>query len=307
MLSFSKTALGLTLLTGIALTAAPVAHAQQLNLGREFPAANGTGTLTDTGTTASGLYNYSAGTTKKPLSSQNDYDAWLVYASSTANVSGGSIFNLSAVDSSTANVSGGKITDALVTNGTSTANVSGGRLESLVSRGNSTVNFSGGSIHLYLLTEDSSTADISGGTMGALDTTGTSTANVSGGGFGYISITDNSEANVTGGVISSYFATYSSGVLNLFGTGLTETFLTKGGGYKEYQLAGTLQNGDLLNAPYYDYGGTINLYPSAAVPEASSVVSLGLLLVLGLGGIVINRRCKAGAARFREGYRSRLK
>lgn len=33
------------------------------------------------------------------------------------------------------------------------------------------------------------------------------------------------------------------------------------------------------------------------VPEASSVVSLGLLLLLGLGGIAVSRRRKAGAAR----------
>ena len=35
----------------------------------------------------------------------------------------------------------------------------------------------------------------------------------------------------------------------------------------------------------------------APVPEASSFVSLGLLLVLGMGGIAVSRRCKAGAAR----------
>ena len=41
----------------------------------------------------------------------------------------------------------------------------------------------------------------------------------------------------------------------------------------------------------------ISVTDAAPVPEASSVVSLGLLLVLGLGGVAVSRRRKAGAAR----------
>jgi len=40
-----------------------------------------------------------------------------------------------------------------------------------------------------------------------------------------------------------------------------------------------------------------NIQFGSPVPEASSFVSLGLLLLLGLGGVAVSRRRKAGAAR----------
>ena len=41
----------------------------------------------------------------------------------------------------------------------------------------------------------------------------------------------------------------------------------------------------------------LSVTDTSPVPEASSVVSLGLLLLLGLGGVAVSRRLKAGAAR----------
>ena len=45
------------------------------------------------------------------------------------------------------------------------------------------------------------------------------------------------------------------------------------------------------------YLDDISVTAASPVPEASSVVSLGLLLLLGLGGVAVSRRRKAGAAR----------
>jgi MYXO-CTERM domain-containing protein len=66
-------------------------------------------------------------------------------------------------------------------------------------------------------------------------------------------------------------------------------------GYTEYTVTGTLQSGDALDATYDDYGGTLefNGVPASPVPEASTVSSLGLLLVLGLGGVAVARRRRA--------------
>jgi hypothetical protein len=42
-------------------------------------------------------------------------------------------------------------------------------------------------------------------------------------------------------------------------------------------------------------GGFLIVSPAAAVPEASTTVSFGLLLALGLGGVVIAKKKKACA------------
>ena len=61
-------------------------------------------------------------------------------------------------------------------------------------------------------------------------------------------------------------------------------------------ISATLANGDTLNTTFLMYNGKINLNigtPPAAVPETSSVVSLGLLLLLGVGGIAFAARRKS--------------
>ena len=103
-----------------------------------------------------------------------------------------------------------------------------------------------------------------------------------------------STANVSGGSIQ-YLTTDGGGTIDLFGTGFTETFEgDPQGSILQYNVTGTLQDGTAINATYDFLGG--NLIFSSPVPEASSVMSLGILLVLGLGGLAVSARRKAQAA-----------
>jgi hypothetical protein len=194
--------------------------------------------------------------------------------------SGGSITGfLNILGISTANVTGGNI-KGLSTYDTSTANVTGGSINDLYTQGTSTTNVSGGSITGFLNASSSGTTNVSGGSINGLSTYNTSKANVTGGSFTYLETSDTS-------------------VLDLFGTGFSETLLGSGSGYKTYNVMGTLQNSDLLNATYYAFGGTLkfNGVPAAAaVPEASTTASFGLLLALGLGGLVIAKKRKKQSA-----------
>ena len=119
-----------------------------------------------------------------------------------------------------------------------------------------------------------STAHVSGGRISELVTYATSTANVNGGSFDQLE-------------------TYDTSVLDLFGTGLSETFLESDSDYQLNDVTGTLQDGDSLNALYFDYGGKLSF--NSPVPEVSSVVSLGVLLMLGLGGMAVNARRRKSA------------
>lgn len=303
-----KAGFGPALLTAAALSAAllcgPAAQAQTLELGQfGSTTLSGIATLTATGTTASGTYNYSSEKTGKPLASQNSYSHWYVSSQSTANITGGSIGTLNTYDTSTTNVSGGNIGELDIRQN-STVNISGGSSSALITYDTSTVNISGGnfnsggSFNGYLLTTGPSTVNISGGNFNYLSIEEISTANVSGGNFNYFNTFGSSTANVIGGSIIN-LETLDTSVLNLFGTDFSETFLGSGSGYQLYNVMGTLQNGNPLNASYYDAGGTLefNGVPANAVPEASSVVSLSLLLMLGLGGLAASaRRRKVPAA-----------
>ena len=65
--------------------------------------------------------------------------------------------------------------------------------------------------------------------------------------------------------------------------------------WDHYSNTATNQNNDFGNGA--DLAFTANFAPSAPVPEASTTVSLGLLLALGLGGLVIAaKRKKASSA-----------
>ncbi len=69
-----------------------------------------------------------------------------------------------------------------------------------------------------------------------------------------------------------------------------------------YTITGTLQNGDALNAEYSNYGGMLefNGVPAAPVPESSTTVSLGLLLMLGLGGMTAAAKRKRSAVQAQQ-------
>ena len=288
----------LALLTGAAL-AAPAALAQSASLvvGGGSGKYNGAVTLTDAGTTASGIYDYYDAGSGTPLSSQNRYDHWFVDSASAASVSGGSIRELNAFDTSTVSVSGGTI-DTF--NDYSVVGVSGGDVSYLNVYGTAVIG--GGKVGIIKVA-DTGTAVVTGASIALLGTYNNSGANISGGGISYLLAQGASMASVSGGDISNLY-TYDTSVLDLLGSGLaarlTGTFQDfPSGTYSQYQITGTLRNGDALNATYFDHGGTLEFNGVAAVPsvpEASSIVSLGLLLGLGLGGAAVGRRRRATQA-----------
>ena len=77
------------------------------------------------------------------------------------------------------------------------------------------------------------------------------------------------------------------------------TLIAPGSGFELESAAGISDTG-FITGYGYNSSGQINAFllrPNAPVPEASSVVSLGLLLVLGMGGLVVAaRRKKVGAS-----------
>ena len=61
-------------------------------------------------------------------------------------------------------------------------------------------------------------------------------------------------------------------------------------------ITGIFQDNNTATILSYEmYGGTLNIKSPAAVPEASTTVSFGLLLALGLGGVVLARKKSAVA------------
>lgn len=158
----------------------------------------------------------------------------------------------------------------------------------------------GGSISSFLGLSGTSTATLNGGSVNQVLSSDTSTTNVYGGTVTIIHEIGGSTANVYGGVVPT-FETDEASILDVFGTGLTETFL----GFNPatglspatsfYALTGTLSDGSALNAQYADVGGILlfnGVVAAPAVPEASTTVSFGLLLALGLGGLVIAAKRK---------------
>lgn len=99
-------------------------------------------------------------------------------------------------------------------------------------------------------------------------------------------------STIAGGATRAFV--FSNGVM----TDLN-TLIMPGSGFTLVQASG-ISNTGFITGSYENSngrGGAFLLTPTAnPVPEASSVVSLGLLLLLGLGGMVVSRRRKADAA-----------
>lgn len=191
--------------------------------------------------------------------------------------------------------SGGFYYPAVQTNGTSTFTLANGG--SITSSGV-------GGIALY--NRGSGAVTISGGTISSTGFRGAGLYNDYFGG----------PATISGGTFSpgpGGVGLYNTGILNLFSFNDTP-FLVNGVSMNNmtldnrmYQngtntiptISAILENGDVLNTTFLD-SGTINLnigtppvLPPAAVPEASTTVSLGLLLMLGVGGVLVARRKRA--------------
>ena len=316
MLTSHRISLILAVLSAGGLTLAPHVQAQNLVLGSNSQNQSGpaTATLSSTGTSASGPYTYSDGGTGVPFSAQTSYGSWYVHGNCTENVSGGSINALlmntdGSGGSSTANISGGSVGNVRP-DGNSTANISGGMIRNLDPTGESITNVGGGNIGT-LHSDVYSMVNVNAGNIGTIQAANTAfntlpffgVVNVRGGTIGAIQATHSSTVNVTGGDIAA-FSTADTSLLDIFGTGLTETFLSSNpasGGTPAvsfYALTGLLRDGSILKAQYADAGGTLLFNGTAAVPspvpEASPTVSLGLLM--GMGGLVVAARRKKAAS-----------
>ena len=295
--------LGLATLALLGLAATP-AHAQTLSLNSgDNLTVSGAGTVGTLGgkavsnTTSS--YSFSGG-------------------NSTVQISGTSTFTLANGGS----ISGGQSGQGLNTNGSGAVSITGGSITggqfgtTMAIQGSGPVTISGGTIQG---TSGSFSNGLGNGTAlaiygsGAVTITGGTFAtggNYFGGGT-VLDAESSGPITITGGIFtagnSGYGLQINNSTLNLFSFGGTP-FLVDGVAMNNTTLngsqfrfgsdtiSGILANGDVLNTPFQDQFGKINLNigtPLAAVPEASTTVSLGLLLALGVGGVLVARRKRA--------------
>ncbi len=205
--------------------------------------------------------------------------------------------------------------DLTVTNGTAkddgTSTAVTGQYSFANGTSTSTTNFTSG-----VEADNSSSILFTGGGAQNVTTKDNSTATLTGGTFDEIGAYGNSTVTLSGGTFSNLY-TFDNATINLIGTNLTATYNSGsiiGFGFvfpDYYRLGGMLSDGTAVNG-YYDSGlssggrlqfngvtvasgGSVPV-SAAPVPEASSVISLGLMLALGAGGLVLARRKKAGAA-----------
>ncbi len=281
-------ALSLTAFAVFGLSSCP-AHAQQITL-----QSGDNLTVGSTGTTGTYL--------GAPIS--NSTNSYVETTNNTVAVTtpSNSAFTLNAGGSLTNNNGGGVgifANDSLITiNGGSistreepiaatggTVNITGGSLiagglAAGLSAKNTTLNISGGTISgLVGLELNGGTANITGGTFSgspvfngvALGNGGGSLVTISGGSFDHRG-----------------FEAGTNGTIDFLGTFSQTAPITSGTG----TLTGTFLDGETLDALYNVSPGGLIEFNSAPVPEASSVVSFGLLLALGLGGMVIAAKRK---------------
>ncbi len=144
-------------------------------------------------------------------------------------------------------------------------------------------------------TDNASTILFTGGYVGNLTTKDNSLATFAGGQDFRIGSEGNSTVNITGGKFQNLY-TFDNSVIDLFGTNL---MAVNDPGFISgiVDLSGTLSDGTPVKGFYeanQSMGGTLefNGVPVQPVPEASTTVSLGLLLMLGMGGLAVAKRKK---------------
>ena len=295
--------LGLATFVLLGLAAAP-AHAQTLSLNSgDNLAVSGAGTVGTLGGKAvsntTSFYSFSGGSSTVQTSGTSTF----TLANGGSISSGQSGQGLYDVGSGAVSITGGSITGgqfgtAMAIQGSGPVTISGGTIRGT---SGSFSNGLGNGTGLYIT--GSGPVTITGGTFATGE-------NYFGGGT-VLDAKSSGPITVTGGIFtaghSGYGLQISNSTLNLFSFGGTP-FLVDGVAMNNTTLngsqfrfgsdtiSGILANGDVLNTRFQDQFGIINLNigtPPAAVPEASTTVSLGLLLMLGLGGIAFAARRKS--------------
>lgn len=157
----------------------------------------------------------------------------------------------------------------------------------------------------WFLLGSGSSAGISGGTVGGLHLSDGSAAKISGGTVTHVyaqGVGQSSLVTLSGGAVG-FVETLGSGIVNFQGIDLLKSATTTAfddGNY--FKITGTFLGSTVPFTSYYaDSGsaGTLefngDVVSPASVPEASSVVSFGLLLALSGAGLAVRRRAKAAA------------
>ena len=172
---------------------------------------------------------------------------------------------------------------------------SGGSIQTLTSSGGH-VTMSGGTVGTfnaeasYLGDGEFANPEVSitGGSVNALVSSGGYAYQPGGGYAAYDTV-----CNLSGGTFGTLTASHYGG-FNITGTNLA---------FANNFITGTMASGQDMNTQYINQDGNGFLefngiaVPAAAVPEASTTISLGLLLVLGAGGLALaKRRAKTAAA-----------
>ena len=289
---------GVATLALLGLAVAP-AHAQTLSLNSgDNLAVSGAGTVGTLGGKAvsntTSFYNASAGGATVQTSGTSTF----TLANGGSISSGQSGQGLYDVGSGAVSITGGSITggqygSAMAIQGSGPVTISGGTIRGTSgSGGNGTGLFANGS----------GPVTITGGTFAA-------GGNYFGGGTALDADTS-APITITGGIFTAgqfgYGLYVYRSTLNLFslggtpflvdGVAMNNTTLDGGKfGFGSDTISGILANGDVLNTRFQDHG-IINLNigsPPPAVPEASTTVSLGLLLMLGGGGVAFAARRKS--------------
>jgi len=231
--------------------------------------------------------------------------------SGTVNVFGGTVGTVtdqSGVSSitSTINISGGTVTT--VTDDQGRVNISGGTVQNVGADTSDAlqtgpITISGGNVQNvntpYSLT-------VSGGTLGSVNAF---FASVSGGMIQTLNISGsipffNAGASISGGsfqfITNSDF--FGNNTINITGTNLQEIGTPTGANNDGvFQLIGLLSDGETLNAQYTQSGFNTQLQFNGVratptpVPEASTVASLGGMLLLGGAGLALRARKRAKA------------
>lgn len=256
-------AAGLSLLTLVALLASPAVQAQGLTLGApaSSPGASGAGTISGSGTNATGNYAFSDGATAatENYSSVDAYGAGSA-ASMVALQSGGSIAALTLYDDSQALVAGGSVTSLLTASGqqpdpfnTAGFSITGGSVSTILEGSQGLGSISGGTIGSVTdRAPGGNLLNISGGTVGTAtlsSLTFTNKAAASGGSIGTFNL-DGSALNMSGGSLDSLVLDTSpegsTGVVNTSDATIT------GGHVAAISTVGFFRyNPPIFNAPQY--------------------------------------------------------
>ena len=215
-------------------------------------------------------------------------------------ISGGTVGNIDDVDpdlqlaGGPLAISGGDVGNVVMSShgvgGGTDLKVSGGSVQSVTSYAGTT-EISGGSVGSLTLNVgyDGSgnfvggAGSISGGTVGDVSVLGIKETNSD-----FFNSTVYTTCNITGGTVGTLIAADYGGY-DLFGSDL---HLTDSG-----YITGILSNGQVIDSVFTntDGKGFLQFNNIAAVPEASTTLSLSLLLMLGLGGMVVAAKRKKAA------------